>query len=251
LASGTHHAPAGQKPAVELRSVVKTYATPAGPVTVLKGLDLRIEPAEFVAIVGKSGSGKSSLLNMITGIDRPTSGEVWVANTPVHQLREGQMAGWRGRHLGIVFQFFQLLPTLTLLENVMLPMEFCRIGSRGERRKRAAHLLDQMGLVPHADKLPAAISGGQQQRVAIARALATDPPVIVADEPTGNLDSVMAASVFRHFEELAALGKTIIMVTHDDELAQRAQRLVVIADGQIAPSELPATRQAEASALPH
>ena len=213
--------------------MVKTYATPAGPVTVLKGVDLQVQGGEFVAIVGKSGSGKSSLLNVITAIDRPSSGEVWVAGVAVHALKERQLAGWRGRTLGIVFQFFQLVPMLTLLENVVLPMEFCGLGTNRERRKRAMSLLEEVGLDAEADKLPADVSGGQQQRAAIARALANDPPVLVADEPTGNLDSAMAASVFGQFEELAAVGKTIIMVTHDDELAQRAQRLVRIVDGQI------------------
>ena len=170
---------------------------------------------------------------MITGIDRPSSGEVWIAGTPVHTLNEGQIAHWRGRNIGVVFQFFQLLPTLTIVENVMLPMSFCNMYARNERRQRALDLLARVDMADQADKLPTAISGGQQQRVAIARALANDPPIIVADEPTGNLDSKTADSVFHLFEELVDEGKTILMVTHDDDLAERATRTVTIADGQI------------------
>jgi putative ABC transport system ATP-binding protein len=186
-----------------------------------------------MAIIGKSGSGKSTLMNMITGIDRPTSGEVLVAGTPVHTLNEGQMAVWRGRAIGVVFQFFQLLPTLSLIENVMLPMDFCSVYMPREREERAMHLLEQMELAEHAYKLPAAVSGGQQQRVAIARALANDPPILVADEPTGNLDSKTAEAVFRLFERLVDQGKTILMVTHDQDLAKRVTRTVIIADGEV------------------
>jgi len=218
---------------VEIRNVVKAYESEAGTFTALRGVDLTVDARQFVAVIGKSGSGKSTLINMITGIDRPTSGEVWVDGTPVHTLSEGQMAKWRGRRLGIVFQFFQLLPTLSLIENIMLPMDFCNTYPRGERRDRALHLLDQVGLADRADKLPSAISGGQQQRVAIARALANDPPMIVADEPTGNLDSKMAASIFELFDELVRNGKTIVMVTHDNDLAARASRSVFVADGQV------------------
>jgi ABC-type lipoprotein export system ATPase subunit len=199
----------------------------------LKGIDLQIAPGEFVAVIGKSGSGKSTLINMITGIDRPSSGEVLVAGAAVHTLSEGQMATWRGRSIGVVFQFFQLLPSLTLAENVMLPMDFCGMYTPRERYQRAIELLQQMEMAEHAHKLPSAISGGQQQRVAIARALANDPPILVADEPTGNLDSHTAESVFRMFERLVDQGKTILMVTHDQDLAKRVTRTVIIADGEV------------------
>ncbi len=219
---------------IDLTGVVKSYKTPAGEFQALKGIDLKIDAGEFVAVVGKSGSGKSTLSNMITGIDRPTQGEVIVAGTEVHKLRESQIAGWRGRNIGVVFQFFQLLPTLTVVENVMLPMDFCNMYSSRQRKERALHLLEQVDMVEQADKLPTAISGGQQQRVAIARSLANDPAIIVADEPTGNLDSRTADAVFHLFERLVNDGKTIVMVTHDDDLARSVGRAVTIADGQIA-----------------
>ncbi|NJN83419.1 MAG: ABC transporter ATP-binding protein [Caldilineaceae bacterium] len=222
-----------QNSLIALSGVVKSYETAAGQFLALKGVDLRADPGEFVAVVGKSGSGKSTLSNMITGIDRPTEGSVFVANTPVHTLSEGKTAKWRGRTIGVVFQFFQLLPTLTVLENVMLPMDFCNMYDKGERRGRAIHLLEQVDMADQIDKLPTAISGGQQQRVAIARALANDPPLIVADEPTGNLDSRTADAVFDLFESLVSDGKTILMVTHDDDLAHRVTRTVTIADGEI------------------
>jgi putative ABC transport system ATP-binding protein len=186
-----------------------------------------------VAIIGKSGSGKSTLINMITGIDRPTSGEVLIGDTAVHTLSEGQLAVWRGKHLGIIFQFFQLLPSLSIVENVMLPMDFSNMYAPHERSERAMTLLEQVEMAHQAHKLPNAVSGGQQQRVAIARALANDPPILVADEPTGNLDSKTANAVFELFEGLAAQGKTILMVTHDSDLAGRASRAIVVADGQI------------------
>lgn len=184
-------------------------------------------------MVGKSGSGKTTLINMFTGIDRPTSGEIIVNGTLVHKLNEGQMAVWRGRNLGVIFQFFQLLPTLTIIENVILPMDFCGMYSARERTERAMHFLEQVELADQAHKLPAALSGGQQQRAAIARALANDPPIIAADEPTGNLDSKTAESVFMLFERLVDQGKTILMVTHDRDLAKRVTRTVVLADGEI------------------
>lgn len=218
---------------IELREVVKNYETAAGLFTALKGIDLTIQAGEFVAVVGRSGSGKSTLINMITGIDRPSSGEVQVSDTAVHELSEGQTAVWRGRHIGVIFQFFQLLPTLSVLENVMLPMDFCHVIPYGKRKARAMRLLELVEMAEHAHKLPAATSGGQQQRVAIARALANDPPLIVADEPTGNLDSRTAETVFQLFEALVANGKTIVLVTHDDELARRMTRRVTIADGEI------------------
>lgn len=225
-------ADAAWRPLIDLRTVVKSYRTEAGEYIALKGVSLQAGRGEFVAVVGKSGSGKSTLSNMITGIDRPTSGEVWVDDMAVHQLTEGQIAVWRGKTVGVVFQFFQLLPTLTVLENVMLPMDFCNTF-RGERKDRAMYLLEQVDSAQQANKLPTALSGGQQQRIAIARALANDPAIVVADEPTGNLDSHTADAVFHLFEQLVATGKTILMVTHDEDLARRATRTITIADGVI------------------
>ncbi len=218
---------------IQFRNVHKTFPTPAGTVTVLNNITLQIERGEFVAIIGKSGSGKSTLLNMLTGIDRPTAGQVRVGATRVESLSENQMALWRGQNVGIVFQFFQLLPTLSLLDNVMLPMDFANRYTPRERTRRALELLEKVGLREHAQKLPAALSGGQQQRVAIARALANDPPLLVADEPTGNLDSAAADSIFELFTALVAQGKTVVMVTHDNDLARRATRTIVVADGEI------------------
>lgn len=222
---------------IDLRSIKKAYVTDAGPFLALKGIDLQVDSGEFVAVVGKSGSGKSTLINMFTGIDHPTEGEVVVAQTPIRQLNEGQMAEWRGRNLGIVFQFFQLLPTLTVVENVMIPMDLAGKYEEAERLDRAMFLLDQVGIAEDAYKFPASISGGEQQRAAIARALANDPPIIVADEPTGNLDSRTAESVFRLFESLVDEGKTILMVTHDGELAGRVPRTITLADGLIISEE--------------
>lgn len=218
---------------IDLQDVVKSYATAAGDFLALKNVSLQVDGGEFVAVIGKSGSGKSTLSNMITGIDRPSSGAVIVNGTSVHKMSEGQIARWRGVSVGVVFQFFQLLPTLTVLENVMLPMDFCNVYAGRERRERAIHLLEQVEMTAQMDKLPTAISGGQQQRVAIARSLATDPPIVVADEPTGNLDSRTADSIFSLFERLVDGGKTILMVTHDDDLAERVTRTVTIADGRI------------------
>jgi putative ABC transport system ATP-binding protein len=216
-----------------LHDVKKAYKTEAGDFYALKGVNLTIDKGEFVGVVGKSGSGKSTLINMITGIDRPSSGEIWVNNTAIHNLDENNMARWRGRSMGVVFQFFQLLPTLTVVENVMLPMDFCRLYSPSERRERAMMLLSRVEMAEQASKLPSQISGGQAQRVAIARSLATDPPIVMADEPTGNLDSKTADAVFHLFESLVAEGKTFLMVTHDNELASRLHRVVTIADGMI------------------
>lgn len=222
-----------EKPMIDLREVNKYYKTAVGDYHALKDIDLCICAGEFVSVIGKSGSGKSTLLNMITGIDRPTSGEVYVNGMAVHELNENRMARWRGKNLGIVFQFFQLLPTISVIENIMLPMDFCRTYPMREREKRALELLDMVELKDHAYKLPTALSGGQQQRVAIARALANDPPVIIADEPTGNLDSKTADSVFELFKNLVAQGKTIIIVTHDSGLAKRTHRTALITDGEI------------------
>ncbi len=218
-------------PAICLENVVKTYHTPAGDFTALKGIDLEIEYGQFVSLVGKSGSGKSTLLNMLTGIDHPTSGQVTIGGTDIYSLSESQRALWRGRHVGIVFQFFQLLPTLTLLENTILPMDYCNVYGYGERPSRALDLLKMVGLADHAYDLPANVSNGQQQAAAIARSLATDPPIIVADEPTGNLDTRSADVVVEVFQELANRGKTILIVTHDPSLTSRTDRNIVIADG--------------------
>ena len=218
---------------IDLRGVNKIYESEAGPCEALKGITLQVHCGEFVAVVGKSGSGKSTLINLITGIDRPTSGELWVAGFPIHRMSEGKLAVWRGRSVGVVFQFFQLLPTLTVVENVMLPMDLSRSIRFGEREKRAMRLLDAVEISDQARKLPANISGGQQQRVAIARALANDPPLVVADEPTGNLDSHTSQAVVGLFERLVERGKTVLMVTHDMDLALRAGRLVQLADGLI------------------
>ena len=223
----------GHDALIRINSIVKKYKTGAEEITVLKGINAEFYKGEFVGIIGRSGSGKSTLVNMITGIDRPTSGEVYVGDTAVHELSEGQMSVWRGRNLGIVFQFFQLLPMLSLLENIMLPMDFCNMYTRRQRKERAMYLLELVEMKDHANKLPTAISGGQQQRVAIARALANDPPIILADEPTGNLDSKTADAVFKLFEDLVKQGKTIVMVTHDSSLARRVSRTLLIADGEV------------------
>ena len=222
------------EPMIDLRGISKVYHTDAGPFPALKGIDLQVYPGEFVAVVGKSGSGKSTLINMFTGIDHPTDGEVVVAQTNIRQLSEGEMAQWRGKHMGIVFQFFQLLPTLTLIENVMLPMDLCQVYPAGQRPERAMYVLEQVGVAEDAYKFPSAVSGGHQQRAAIARALANDPPIVVADEPTGNLDSKTAEIIFELFESLVAARKTILMVTHDEELAARVPRTLMLADGEIA-----------------
>lgn len=218
---------------IDLQGVVKVYDTGEVPFTALKGVDLTVRSGEFVGLVGKSGSGKTTLINMITGIDRPTEGQVIVGDTPVHALNENALAKWRGRTIGVVFQFFQLLPTLTVIENVMLPMDFCNVYAAAERSERAMHLLEQVEMADQAFKLPSALSGGQQQRVAIARALANDPPILAADEPTGNLDSKTADAVFHLFEELVEAHKTIVMVTHDADIAARVRRALVVSDGEI------------------
>jgi putative ABC transport system ATP-binding protein len=215
---------------IRLTQVVKTYDTGEVPFTALRGVDLTVEPGEFVGLIGKSGSGKTTLINMITGIDRPTSGEVLISGTPVHSLSENKLAVWRGRTIGVVFQFFQLLPTLTVVENVMLPMDFCDVHLP---REFAMSLLEHVEMADQAHKLPSALSGGQQQRVAIARALANDPPILAADEPTGNLDSVTAEAVFVLFEKLVSEGKTIVMVTHDSDIAGRVARALHVHDGEI------------------
>jgi putative ABC transport system ATP-binding protein len=218
---------------IELRDVHKDYQTGAGETTVLRAIDLQVRPGEFVSIVGPSGSGKSTMLNMITGIDRPTSGEVYVGGAPVHALGENELARWRGRTVGVIFQFFQLLPTLTILENVMLPMDLCNTVERRARRERAIELLELVGIADQAHKLPSALSGGQQQRAAVARALANDPPVIVGDEPTGNLDTATADQVFALFQRLVDEGKTVMLVTHDRALSARTGRVLHLLDGRL------------------
>ncbi len=219
---------------IDLQDVVKTYQTGAGGVTVLKDITLKVHPGELVGVVGPSGSGKSTLLNMITGIDRPTSGEVFVGDEAVHGLSENELARWRGRNVGVIFQFFQLLPTLTILENVMLPMDFCKVYKRRERKDRAMQLLEQVSIADQAHKLPSTLSGGQQQRAAIARALANDPPIIVADEPTGNLDTVTANEMFNLFEGLVEQqDKTMMIVTHDRSLSSRMGRVIHLLDGNL------------------
>jgi putative ABC transport system ATP-binding protein len=227
--------PAGSGRAlIRLSGLKKSYYSDAGEFPALRGIDLSISSGEFVGVIGKSGSGKTTLINMIAGIDRPTDGEVWVGDKAIHTLSEGKMAAWRGSNIGIVFQFFQLLPMLSVAENVMLPMDFGGMYAPRERKERAMHLLDLVGIADHAHKLPSAVSGGQQQRAAIARALANDPPLIVADEPTGNLDSKTAESVFELFEKLVSQGKTFVIVTHDNGIADRFGRLVELSDGEIA-----------------
>jgi len=225
--------PVAERPLIELRKVSKAYDVAAGKFLALKEVDMGAEAGEFVAVVGKSGSGKSTLINMITGIDTPTSGEVFVAGTAVHAMDQEQLAVWRRRNVGVVFQFFQLLPTLTVAENIVLPMDFCNTFPVNERRGRAISLLEKVGIAEQADKLPSDLSGGQQQRAAIARALANDPSLIVADEPTGNLDSATSDAVMQLFANLAAEGKTVLMVTHERDLTQFFTRSIALADGVI------------------
>jgi len=221
------------RPLIEVNGLQKEFKTLAGPARVLKDIHLEIQAGEFVSIIGRSGSGKSTLINMLTGIDHPTAGTVRIADTILEAMPEGKMAEWRGKTLGIVFQFFQLLPTLTLLENILLPMDFCRMYPLAQRLERAEYLLSLVGLSDLADMLPGAVSGGQQQCAAVARALSNDPPILVADEPTGNLDSASAEGVLSLFETLVTQGKTILMVTHDRNLARRAGRQVLLSDGEI------------------
>ena len=220
---------------ISLQQVSKTYETPAGKYSALKNIDLEIRGGEFVGVVGKSGSGKSTLLNMVAGIDRPSTGSVAVAGTEIHALSENRLAIWRGRNVGFVFQFFQLLPTLTAAENVMLPMDFSKTLPFRERRKRALALLDRVAVGAHADKLPATLSGGEQQRVAIARALANEPPLVLADEPTGNLDSVTATAILDLFRAMANRGTTVVIATHEADIARVIDRRIEISDGKIQP----------------
>lgn len=218
---------------IRLHKVFKAYDTATGEFLALKGINAEVKRGEFVGIIGRSGAGKSTLVNMITGVDHLTSGEIWIDGVAVHNLDEDQMALWRGKNLGIVYQTFQLIPTLTLLNNILLPMEFCGLYKPRESAERAMALLEQVELQDHAHKLPSAISGGQQQRVAIARAIANDPPILVADEPTGNLDTVTAEIIYTLFTNLVKQGKTVIVVSHDQSLAQWTSRTITINDGEI------------------
>jgi putative ABC transport system ATP-binding protein len=223
--------------AIQVSDVAKTYPLSAGEVVAVDHLSLEIAQGEFVAVVGRSGSGKTTLLNLLAGIDRPTSGTVYAAGADLGSLSESGLAAWRGRNVGLVFQFFQLLPTLTVIENVMLPMDFARKIPVGERRDRAQHLLERVGIGDQADKLPATLSGGQQQRAAIARALANDPVLLLADEPTGNLDSVTADAVLGLFAELNSEGRTIVVVTHERDIRSIAGRQLTLQDGRVVVDE--------------
>ena len=227
----------GRAPIVEIKEVVKRFPVGDSEITILKGVSFQVQTGEFVSIVGPSGNGKSTLLNMITGIDRPSSGEIIVTGKLIHKMSEDRLAAWRGENVGIIFQFFQMLPALNLLQNVILPMDLANKYKPKERRERAEHLLEIVGLDDQMLKLPSMVSGGQQQRAAIARALANDPPLLIADEPTGNLDSATSHDVFDLFAEVVSKGKTMLMVTHDKELAQRVPRVVEILDGKITRDE--------------
>ena len=221
------------RPLIELSRVVKAYKTPAGDFIALKGIDAHFLRGEFASIIGKSGSGKSTMLNMITGIDHPSAGQVRIGDTYMKGMSEGSLSVWRGRNLGIVFQFFQLLPMLSLLENTMLPMDFCNMYPPADRESRAIDLLKSVGMEKYAHKHPASISGGQQQCAAVARALANDPPILIADEPTGNLDSKTAGMVLEIFDELVHKGKTILIVTHDITVARHASHILILSDGEL------------------
>lgn len=218
---------------IELRTVTKTYRDAGDGVTALNRVDLKFPTGEYAAIVGKSGSGKSTLLNMLTGIDHPSAGTVVINGTDVHTLGESELASWRGGSIGIVFQFFQLIPTLTVLENVLLAMDFVNVIPKNERRKRAETLLEQVGIAQHGHKLPSALSGGEQQRAAIARALANNPPILVADEPTGNLDSQTTKVIQSLFKKLVDSGKTVIVVTHDMAASAGFERVIRLKDGAV------------------
>jgi len=226
-------APAPTEHTVALRGVEKAFQTGRVRYQALRGVDLTIDAGELVAVVGPSGSGKSTILNIITGIDRPTAGTVTVTGRDLTSMDEEQLAAWRGEHIGIVFQFFQLLPTLTALENVMLPLDFARKGTVADRLARSTHCLDRVGLSDKAASFPAELSGGEQQRVAIARAIACEPAILVADEPTGNLDTDTADQMFEVLEAVNRDGTTVVYVTHDPSLAAMADRVAAIRDGQV------------------
>jgi putative ABC transport system ATP-binding protein len=238
-----------EHPLIDLRQVVKIYPSPSQPFSALRDVSLRVRAGEFIAVVGKSGSGKTTLLNLLAGIDRPTKGEVWMAGTHLGALSESGLAEWRGRTIGLVFQFFQLLPTLTVAENVMLPMDFADLIPAASRWDRALELLAQVGIRDQADKLPVTLSGGQQQRAAIARALANDPPILLADEPTGNLDSATGTAVLELFARLNAEGRTIVVVTHERDVRRYASRQVLLQDGRVADAAQPEAAQLESEVV--
>lgn len=221
------------EPLIDVRNVVKVYNSLAGSVTALQGIDLQVYPGEFLIVTGKSGSGKTTLVNMVTGLDRSSSGEIWVAGAPLHRFSMEKAAKLRGKTMGVVFQSFELLPTLTVLQNVMLPMDFARRYSMREARQRAMQLLEQVDIADHAKKYPTALSGGQQQRLAIVRAMANDPAILVADEPTGSLDSATAMAIVDLFADLVRQGRTILLVTHDKDVAKRGSRMITLSDGEI------------------
>jgi len=225
------------RPLIDLRNVVKIYNSLAGSVTALQGVDLQVFPGEFLVVTGKSGSGKTTLVNILTGLDRSTSGEIWVDGAPLHRFSTEKASRLRGRTMGVVFQSFELLPTLTVMQNVMLPMDFVRRFSVREQRQRALQLLEQVDIAEHARKYPTALSGGQQQRLAIARAMANDPAILVADEPTGSLDSATATAVIDLFADLVRQGRTVFLVTHDKDVAKRGSRILTLADGEIIAAE--------------
>ncbi len=231
--SAKHNGKSASHVLLDLKDVTRVYEGSAGSFMALKKINIKIDAGEFLAVVGRSGSGKSTLLNMLTGIDRPTTGEIYVNQTALHELNEDQLSLWRGKNVGIVFQFFQLLPTLTVLENVMLAMDFVNTIPVRKRQQRAMDLLTTVEIADQAHKLPSSLSGGQQQRVAIARALANDPPLIVADEPTGNLDSRTADAIFKLFTKLVESGKTVLIVTHEREISQWVNRTILLEDGHV------------------
>ncbi len=230
------NSPTAETPLIDVRRVVKVYNGSSSPVTALHGVDLQVFRGEFFVVTGKSGSGKTTLVNMVTGLDRLTSGEIWVDGAAIHRFGPEKAARFRARTFGVVFQTFELIPTLTVLQNVMLPMDFAHRYSHLGQRRRAMELLEQVEIDEHARKLPAALSGGQQQRLSIARAMANDPPILIADEPTGSLDSVTAAAIVDIFEDLMRQGRTVLMVTHDRDIAARGSRLITLSDGEIVPS---------------
>ena len=225
-------------PFIEIKEMHKAYNTPAGEHEVLRHVNLDVNEGDFIAIYGPSGSGKTTFLNMLTGIDTPTRGEVVIGGVPINRTKQSKLTKWRGKNAGIVFQFFQLLPTLTVLENVVAPMDFCNVWKPSERKDKAIALLERFEIADQAFKTPDMLSGGQQQRVAVARALANDPPLIVADEPTGNLDRMSANNVFNFFRELSENGRTVVVVTHDRELVQTVPKLMEIREGEIGETTL-------------
>lgn len=237
LEQNLHPNPGEPQPLIDLRNVVKTYNSLAGSITALRGINMQVYPGEFLIVTGKSGSGKTTLINVLTGLDRSTSGEIWVGGDPLHRFSAEKAAKLRGKTMGVVFQSFELLPTLTVVQNVMLPMDFARRYSVREQRQRAMQLLEQVDIADHARKYPTALSGGQQQRLAIARAMANEPAILVADEPTGSLDSGTAMAVIDLFTDVVKQGRTVLLVTHDKDVARRGSRIITLSDGEIIGSE--------------